>query len=129
MTSRELIEKARMARSNAHAPYSKFTVGAALEAQDGQVFTGCNIENASFGLTMCAERVALFKAMSEGHSGFSRIAIVTDGDTPTPPCGACRQLLWEFGGDIEVISENLKGKKSQYQLKQLFPCPFDDRQL
>ena len=124
-----LLNKARVARQNAHAPFSKFAVGAALETEDGKIFTGCNIENVTLGLTMCAERVALFKAISEGSKRFTRIAIVTDGEVPTPPCGACRQLLWEFGGDLQVISENLSGQRVQHQLKQLLPLPFDARQL
>src|SRR6059058_4688104 len=102
-----LLEAARAARLYAHAPYSKFQVGAALETADGVVVTGCNVENATYGLTVCAERVALFKAISEGHRRFTHVAVVADTADPTPPCGACRQLLWEFGGDLEVILGNL----------------------
>src|SRR3954466_8095037 len=102
-----LIEAARQARQFAHAPFSKFKVGAALETEDGQVIAGCNVENATYGLTVCAERVALFKAISDGHRRFRRVAVVADPKSPTPPCGACRQLLWEFGGDLEVILGNL----------------------
>src|SRR5512144_2516745 len=98
-----LLEIALEARGHAHAPYSKFLVGAALEDADGHVHTGCNIENASYGLTMCAERVAVFKAMSEGARTFRRIAVAADTERLTPPCGPCRQLLWEFCGDIEVV--------------------------
>jgi cytidine deaminase len=124
-----LYEAARQARENAHAPFSKFKVGAALETMDGQVITGCNIENATYGLTVCAERVAMFKAMSDGHRAFRRIAIVADTVEPTPPCGACRQILWEFGGDLEIILGNLEGVKAQYQLRELLPLPFDARLL
>ena len=95
-----LVEAARRARERAVAPFSTFKVGAALEAADGTIITGCNIENATYGLTICAERVAMFKALSEGHRTFTRIAIVADTEAPTPPCGACRQILWEFGGDL-----------------------------
>src|SRR5262245_4331613 len=98
-----LLDAARAARLNAHAPFSNFEVGAALQTHDGKVITGCNIENATYGLTICAERVAMFKALSEGHRQFARIAVVADTQAPTPPCGACRQILWEFGGDLEVI--------------------------
>src|SRR5687768_15147603 len=101
-----LIEAARKARANALAPFSGFEVGAALETADGVVITGCNIENATYGLTVCAERVAMWKALSEGHRQFRRIAIVADAPTP---CGACRQILWEFGGDLEVILADLHG--------------------
>jgi len=124
-----LIDKARHARGHAQAPFSKFKVGAALEAADGAIFTGCNIENATLNLGICAERVALFKALSEGHTRFARIAIVADSDMPTPPCGACRQLLWEFGGDLQIISENMQGQRVEHQLKGLFPHAFDERQL
>jgi cytidine deaminase len=124
-----LIETARLVRLNAHAPYSRFLVGAALEAKDGRVFTGCNVENATYGLTVCAERVALFKAISEGAREFVRIAIVADTADPTPPCGACRQLLWEFGGNLEIILANLTEEKGRHQLKDLFPLPFDRRLL
>src|SRR5271169_1350238 len=103
----DLLDAARAARLNAHAPFSKFKVGAALETDDGKIITGCNVENATFGLTICAERVAVFKAISEGHRRFMRVAVVADTEAPTPPCGACRQILWEFGGDLEVILGNL----------------------
>jgi len=109
-----LIEAAIQARENAHAPYSKFKVGAALEAIDGQVFTGCNVENATFGLTICAERVAVVKALSEGVTAFRRIAVAADTEILTPPCGACRQILWEFCGDTEIILANLHGKVERY---------------
>jgi cytidine deaminase len=121
-----LTESAIAARHHAHAPYSHFHVGAALEAVDGRVFTGCNVENATYGLSVCAERVAIFKAISEGVRKFQRIAVSADTDVLTPPCGACRQILWEFCGDIEVTLTNLKGKTETLHLKDLFPRPFDD---
>jgi cytidine deaminase len=124
-----LIEAAKQARENAHAPYSNFRVGAALRSTSGRIFGGCNVENATYGLTMCAERVAIFKAVSEGERGFSAIAVVTDTDVLTPPCGACRQLIWEFCGDIPVSMANLKGKIELIQMKELFPKPFDDSNL
>jgi len=112
-------------RENAHAPYSKFRVGAALEDTGGRVHTGCNVENATYGLTLCAERVAVFKAISEGAREFRRIAIAADTDILTPPCGACRQILWEFCGDIEMVLVNLHGKSETLRLKELFPRAFD----
>jgi cytidine deaminase len=124
-----LIEAAKQARENAHAPYSNFRVGAALRSTSGRIFGGCNVENATYGLTMCAERVAIFKAVSEGERGFSAIAVVTDTEVLTPPCGACRQLIWEFCGDIPVSLANLKGKIELVQMKELFPKPFDDSNL
>ena len=120
-----LIEAALRARENAHAPFSKFKVGAALEDDLGRIRTGCNVENATYGLTVCAERVAIFKAISEGARKFRRIAVAADTDVLTPPCGACRQILWEFCGDIEVILTNLHGKTESLRLKDLFPRPFD----
>ena len=113
------------ARENAHAPYSKFRVGAALEDTGGHVHTGCNVENATYGLTLCAERVAVFKAISEGAREFRRIAIAADTETLTPPCGACRQILWEFCGDIEMVLLNLRGQSEVVRLKDLFPRAFD----
>jgi cytidine deaminase len=120
-----LIAAARAAREHAHAPYSNFRVGAALRAKSGRVFTGCNVENATYGLTLCAERVAVFKAISEGERGFVAVAVVADTDTLTPPCGACRQILWEFCGDAEVVLANLNGKVERYRMSALFPKPFD----
>ena len=125
----DLVAAARRAREYADAAFSHFKVGAALETADGLVITGCNIENATFGLTTCAERVAMFKALSEGHRVFTRIAIVADSDAPTPPCGACRQILWEFGGNLEVQLANLREATGTYQLKDLLPLPFDARLL
>jgi cytidine deaminase len=120
-----LIDAALRVREHAHAPFSEFKVGAALEGDDGQVYAGCNVENATYGLTVCAERVAVFKALSEGARKFRRIAVVADTDVLTPPCGACRQILWEFCGDIEVILANLHGKTESMRLQDLFPRPFD----
>jgi cytidine deaminase len=125
----DLVDAARRAREHADAGFSQFKVGAALETGDGSIITGCNIENATYGLTMCAERVAMFKALSEGHRVFVRIAIVADTDAPTPPCGACRQILWEFGGNIEIQLANLKGQTVVHHLKNLLPLPFDARLL
>jgi cytidine deaminase len=124
-----LIRAAREARRHARAPYSKFKVGAALEAVDGTVITGCNIENATYGLTICAERLAIFKALSEGHKKFRRIAVAFDTSGPTPPCGACRQILWEFGGNLEVILVNTTKETGRHMLDELLPHPFDERNL
>ena len=129
MSVSELVVAARRARRHAHAAYSGFKVGAALETADGTIITGCNVENATYGLTICAERVAMFKALSEGHRRFTRIAIVADTDAPTPPCGACRQILWEFGGDLEILLANLTEDKGTHRLKDLLPLPFDARLL
>jgi cytidine deaminase len=123
--SDSLAVSALVARMHAHAPFSNFLVGAALEDETGRVHTGCNVENATYGLTLCAERLAVFKAISEGARNFKSIAIATDSDNLTPPCGACRQILWEFCGDIEVILVNPRGKMETLQLKDLFPRPFD----
>jgi cytidine deaminase len=120
-----LIEAALRARENAHAPFSNFKVGAALEDETGRIHTGCNVENATYGLTVCAERVAVFKAISEGARQFRRIAVAADTDALTPPCGACRQILWEFCGDIEVTLANPRGKTETLRLGDLFPRPFD----
>ena len=125
----DLVGAARRAREHADAAYSKFKVGAAIETADGTIVTGCNIENATYGLTVCAERVAMFKALSDGHRAFTRIAIVADTEAPTPPCGACRQILWEFGGNLEVILANLTKEKGTHKLKDLLPLPFDARLL
>jgi cytidine deaminase len=124
-----LIDAARAVRLNAAAAFSGFKVGAALEARDGRVFTGCNVENATYGLTVCAERVAVFKAVSEGCREFVRVAVVADTGDPTPPCGACRQILWEFGGDLEVMLANLTELKAVHSLRELLPHPFDARLL
>lgn len=119
-----LIAAAAIARSRAFAPYSNFLVGAALEADDGSLVMGCNVESASYGLTLCAERVAIVKGVSEGRRRFRRIAVVTDTDAPTPPCGACRQLLWEFAPDAEVVLANLRGVIVKYKVADLLPAGF-----
>ena len=124
-----LVEAARRARQHAVATFSGFKVGAALETAGGVVITGCNVENATYGLTICAERVAMFKALSEGHRAFTRIAIVANTEDPTPPCGACRQILWEFGGDLQIVLANLTEEKGVHRLKDLLPLPFDARLL
>lgn len=124
-----LVAAARRAREHAVATFSGFKVGAALETREGVVITGCNVENATYGLTICAERVAMFKALSEGHRHFSRVAVVADTEAPTPPCGACRQILWEFGGDLEVVLANLREIKGLHRLRDLLPLPFDARLL
>jgi cytidine deaminase len=121
----QLIDAARRVRENAHAPFSKFKVGAALQDSTGRIHTGCNVENATYGLTVCAERNAVFKAISEGAGGFTRIAVVAGTDKLTPPCGACRQILWEFCGDIEIVLANLAGKSETLRLSALLPRPFD----
>lgn len=120
-----LLRAALAAREHAHAPFSNFRVGAALEDENGHFHTGCNVENATYGLTICAERVAVFKAISEGARKFRRIAVAADTENLTPPCGACRQILWEFCGDIEILLSNLSGRSETLQLKDLFPRPFD----
>jgi cytidine deaminase len=125
----KLIAAAKEARENAHAKFSNFKVGAALRAASGKIFGGCNVENATFGLTVCAERVAIFKAISEGERRFDAIAVVTDTDALTPPCGACRQLIWEFCGDVPVAMANLKGKVEVLRMRELFPKPFDSSNL
>ena len=124
-----LVAAARSARERALAEYSGFKVGAALETRDGTIVTGCNIENATYGLTICAERVAIFKALSEGHREFGRIVVVADTQSPTPPCGPCRQILWEFAGDIEVVLANLNAVTATHRLSDLLPHPFDRRLL
>jgi cytidine deaminase len=127
--SEALIAAARAAYDRAIAPYSHFQVGAALETADGRIISGCNIENASYGLTMCAERVAMFKALSEGHRAFARIAIVADTELPTPPCGACRQILWEFAGDIEIVLANRHRVAATHKMSNLLPHAFDGKFL
>jgi cytidine deaminase len=120
-----LVAAAMRARENAHAPFSKFRVGAAVEDDSGRIHTGCNVENATYGLTVCAERVAIFKGISEGARKFRRVAVVADTETLTPPCGACRQILWEFCGDVEVVLGNLSGKTENLRLAVLLPRAFD----
>jgi cytidine deaminase len=129
MNREELIARAIQVRENACAPYSHYKVGAALLAATGKIYTGCNVENSTYGLTVCAERVALFKALSEGERKFSEIAVVTSAASPASPCGACRQLLWEYCGDIEVTVANLEGFRQTLRLTELFPRPFDQTNL
>jgi cytidine deaminase len=124
-----LIDAAWSVRESAVAPYSNFKVGAALEDASGSIHTGCNVENSTYGLTVCAERVAVLKAISEGAREFRRIVVAAGAEALTPPCGACRQILWEFCGDIEVVLVNLKGKAKSFRLSELFPSPFDDSSL
>ena len=127
--SDRLVAAARAARQFAVAPYSNFRVGAALLSRSGKVYTGCNVENASYGLTVCAERVALLKALSEGERDFAMIVVAADTAAPTPPCGPCRQLLWEYCGDIPVVLANLTSVTGQHQMRDLLPLPFDARLL
>ncbi len=128
-TVNPLVAAARTARQHAVATFPGFKVGAALETVDGTVISGGNVENATYGLTICAERVAMFKALSEGHRQFTRLAIVADTEAPTPPCGACRQILWEFCGDVDVILANLSIIKDRRRMADLLPQPFDGRLL
>ncbi|MGQ9918351.1 MAG: cytidine deaminase [Bryobacteraceae bacterium] len=124
-----LVEAALEARLRARAPYSGFRVGAALEEAGGRIFSGCNVESASYGLTMCAERVAAFRAVAEGARQFTRLVVAADSGTPTPPCGACRQVLWELCGDVEILLVNLQGAVDSIRLSALFPRPFDAKYL
>lgn len=120
-----LISAAKAARERAYAPFSHFKVGAAIEDEHGIIYTGCNVENASYGLTLCAERVAVFKAISEGAGKLMRIVVVADTPTPTPPCGACRQILWEFMGDAPITLVNLADRQETLTLSSIFPRAFD----
>ncbi len=129
MSSDPLLIAAAAARNKAYAPYSNFKVGAAIQALDGMIYTGCNIENASYGMTICAEQVAVAKAVSEGTRKFSRIAIYTETEELTPPCGACRQVLWELAGNIEVVMINHRKQMVAYMLADLLPLAFDARAL
>jgi cytidine deaminase len=124
MENKKLVQEAKKARGNAYAPYSKFKVGAALLSKKGKVYTGANVENSSYGLSMCAERVALFGAVSSGEKEFSKLVIVADTKKPITPCGACRQILLEFCDDLEIISATVKGKVKRFTLKELYPFPF-----
>ncbi len=129
MSPEELILSAVKVRENACAEYSHYKVGAALLAASGKVYTGCNVENSTYGLTVCAERVALWKALSEGERSFTKLAVVTSSEPPASPCGACRQLLWEFCGDIEITLANLKDFRKTLRLLEIFPRPFDQSAL
>ncbi|MCA1591397.1 MAG: cytidine deaminase [Acidobacteria bacterium] len=128
-SDQEIIEAATEARKRARATYSNFRVGAAVESEDGRIYTGCNIESAAYELTMCAERVTIWKALSEGVRKFRRIVVIADTSRLTPPCGACRQLIWEFCGDIPVILANLRGDTETLQMAELLPRPFDAKFL
>lgn len=132
LTNAELVEIARAAREQAHAPFSKFRVGAALETRSGHIYTGCNVENSSYGLSMCAERVALFKAVSEGERDFTRIAVIADTPErmPVRPCGACRQVISDLmGAEAEVVMSNLRGELEAHPISELLPAPFDRNYL
>ncbi|MEJ7623588.1 MAG: cytidine deaminase [Pyrinomonadaceae bacterium] len=129
ISDNDLIEAATAVRENAYAPFSKFKVGSALLTDDGSIVIGCNVESASYGLTVCAERVAIWKAISIGKTKIKRIAVVADTEDLTPPCGVCRQIIWEFGGDIPVIFANLNGKVETVQMKDLLPRAFDTKFL
>lgn len=120
-----LIAEASRSRGNSVSNRSGFAVGAAIETEDGTIYGGCNIENATYGLTVCAERVAIWKALSEGVRKFRAVAVVTEADTPTPPCGACRQILWEFAGDVPVVSATVRGARKTYRMSDLLPEPFE----
>ena len=125
----QLIEQATAARVRSVAPFSKFLVGAALQTDEGKVFTGCNVESASYGLTVCAERVAIWKALSEGERDFARLVIVADTEQLTPPCGTCRQIIWEFCKHATIVLANLQGQKEELDIADLLPRAFDARFL
>ncbi len=127
--TRELIDAAKKVRELAFAPYSEFKVGSAVITKDGKIFTGCNVESASFGLTVCAERVAIWKAVSEGETEFAAIAVVADTEQLTPPCGVCRQIIWEFCGDVPVTLANLHNEEETITSKELLPRAFDTKFL
>jgi cytidine deaminase len=129
--ARELLMRAREARAHAYAPYSRFPVGAALLAQDGRVFTGCNVENASYGLANCAERVAIGKAVSEGVRAFRAVAVVgPEDDAPCPPCGSCRQVLYEFGPEMRMVTPGVPGEAPRdVAVRELLPGAFDEARL
>ena len=125
----ELIAAATEARARSVAPFSSFMVGAALQTKAGRVFTGCNIESASYGLTVCAERVAIWKALSEGERDFTDLVVVADTETLTPPCGTCRQIIWEFAKHATIILANLRGQREEVHILDLLPRAFDARFL
>jgi cytidine deaminase len=124
-----LIEAAKEARLQSVAPFSNFQVGAAVRTASGKVYTGCNVESASYGLTVCAERVAIWKALSEGERQFTELAVVADTETLTPPCGTCRQIIWEFARDAAIVFANLDGKREEFHIADLLPRAFDARFL
>ena len=127
--SQLLIEAAMAARVRSVAPFSNFLVGAALQTDTGQIYTGCNIESASYGLTVCAERVAIWKALSEGERNFTNLVIAADTESLTPPCGTCRQIIWEFAKNAEIVLVNGRGDRATVQIKDLLPRAFDARFL
>ncbi|MFC5542108.1 cytidine deaminase [Ureibacillus sp. FSL K6-3587] len=130
MDANKLLEEAKVAREKAYAPYSKFSVGAALLTKSGKVFHGCNIENASFGLTNCAERTALFKAVSEGETEFQALLVVADTKNPVAPCGACRQVIAEFcPPEMPVYLANINGDIKQTTVEQLLPSSFTSEDM
>lgn len=125
MDQKELLKMAEQVMEKAYVPYSNFKVGAALLAEDGRVFTGCNVENASYGLTICAERNAIFKAVSEGVRSFKQLAVIADTEGPVSPCGACRQVMVEFfGPDMPVVLSNVKGETTTRTVEELLPGAF-----
>jgi cytidine deaminase len=124
-----LIEAAKRARLQSVAPFSNFLVGAAVRTADGKVYTGCNVESASYGLTVCAERVAIWKALSEGERHFTELAVVADTETLTPPCGTCRQIIWEFARNANIVFANLDGKSEEFHMVDLLPHAFDAKFL
>jgi cytidine deaminase len=124
-TEERLVAAATSARQNAISQRSGFSVGAAIEDAQGKIWGGCNVENSTYGLTVCAERVAIWKALSEGVRKFRAVAVVTGAEEPTPPCGACRQILWEFAGDVPIVSATTGGGRKRYRLSEIFPEPFD----
>ncbi len=125
----DLIAAAAAVREQAFAPYSRFKVGSAVRGASGRIHTGCNVESASFGLTCCAERVAVFKAVSEGEREIVAVAVVTDVSPPAAPCGACRQVLFEFGADMAVVRANLSGERIDAVMRDLLPDGFDGKSL
>jgi cytidine deaminase len=128
-TIQSLIERATEARLQSVAPFSNFLVGAAVRAENGKVYTGCNVESASYGLTVCAERVAIWKALSEGERRFTELAVVADTESLTPPCGTCRQIIWEFAKHATIVLANLRGQRETVSIKELLPRAFDARFL
>ncbi|MFN2510091.1 MAG: cytidine deaminase [Pyrinomonadaceae bacterium] len=128
-TLQSLIESATAARLQSVAPFSNFLVGAAVRTENGKVYTGCNVESASYGLTVCAERVAIWKALSEGERQFTELAVVADTESLTPPCGTCRQIIWEFAKHATVVLANLRGQRETVSIKELLPRAFDARFL
>ncbi len=129
MTDRKLLERAAAAMANAYAPYSRFSVGAALECNDGSVFTGCNVENCALGCTMCAESVVVGNAVSQGHTDFARLAVYTNGSNYCFPCGECRQILAEFAPELEILIGRGDGRYVSYKLTELMPNPFSGEQM